>query len=36
MSIDINGTPIDALTQIPYLDGTEKFPIGRTWSLPRN
>lgn len=36
MSIIINGTPIDSLTKLPSLDGTEMFPIGRAWALSRN
>lgn len=33
MTININGTPIDSLAKIPNLDGTEKFPSGRTWII---
>lgn len=36
MTIKINGTPIDSLTQAPNILGEEKIPTGRTWSLLRN
>lgn len=36
MAIEINGTPIDSLTKLQNIDGTEKFPIGRTWFISRN
>ena len=29
MTIKINGTPIDELTQAPNILGTEKIPTGR-------
>lgn len=36
MTIKINGTPIDNLTQAPNVLGTEKIPTGRTWIILSN
>lgn len=33
MTIKINGTPIESLTPLPYVEGNELIPTGRTWAL---